>query len=152
MTDAELTIALGELGGFQARTLTRIKYRRLYKPALMVYTDALEDDDLRSRLLEFSDHVRRRELERAMAVKLGLDDGEVLLDLPNRELLLSEPRLKRTAMNIMDADGRIRPLNSFSPLARALQSRGVPDWALCLSVPEKHRKRAGELGRRMILD
>jgi hypothetical protein len=33
---------------------------------------------------------------------------------------------------------KVRPLTRLSPISKALQSRGVHDWAVMVSCPERH--------------
>jgi hypothetical protein len=74
----------------------------------------------------------------------------VVLDMPERELLISEPRIGKTEVPILH-EGRVRPLSRYSPLAKALQSRSVFDWAVMVSAPEKHRAEVAKASAKAIL-
>jgi len=69
--------------------------------------------------------------------------------MPSRELLLTEPRLGKTEVPILDED-RVRPLSRYSPLAKAIQSRGVHDWAVMVSAPERYRERVRKATERVL--
>lgn len=149
MTDFDLMRRLYEIGGIQRNIITRIKYRQIYKPAFMLYSNDMTDE-IRERLLELSEHSNKREAEQFMCQRLGLDDGSVIIDVPNKELLLSEPRINKTAIKILDRSGKVSTLNSTSPLARAIQLRQVPDWVISISVPAGKRNEARNIAKRII--
>ena len=86
-----------------------------------------------------------------IAERAGVDESEVLLDIPNRALLLSEPRIGKTDIPILDGD-RVRPLSRYSPLAKAIQSRGVHDWAVMVSTPPRNREEVERAALRTLFD
>ena len=92
-------------------------------------------------LIELSEYERRKAKEREIADRAGVPDSEVLLDIPHRSLLLSEPRIGKTDVPILDGD-RVKPLSRYSPLAKAIQSRGVHDWAVMVSTPAATGRRS----------
>ncbi len=132
MTDAELLSDMAALDGTREMVL-RLKYRRLYKSAYQLHlADASEDQ--RQALIDLSKHTARRSWEDELARRTDLAEGDVLVDVPAAELLLSEPRLYTTHIKVLD-NGDLSPLSKFSPLARALQQRTVTQWGLLVACP-----------------
>ncbi|MDW5562532.1 MAG: HD domain-containing protein [Methanomassiliicoccus sp.] len=138
VTDCELASRLKACGGATSRVMTLLDYRRLYKKTVMLPVSGLTDEQLQ-RLVELSEYRRRKEKEREIAERAGVDESEVLLDIPNRSLLLCEPRIGKTDIPILEGD-RVRPLSRYSPLAKAIQSRGVHDWAVMVSTPPRNKE------------
>ncbi len=86
--------------------------------------------------MELSKPSARRAFEDDLARRTGLEEGQVVVDVPTAELLLSEPRLYTTHIRVFD-DGELHPLSRFSPLARALQQRTVTQWGLLVACPRE---------------
>ena len=149
LVDAELDARLEALGGFQRETLQRLRYRRLYKVAWALSPQEIGDEH-RELLKPLADADNRRRAEAHIAKRLGLEPGEVIIDLPLAELLLSEPRIASTAIRVLDG-GRLRSLKRYSPLAEALQQRAVPPWAVALIVPQRARGDVAAKGERLLL-
>lgn len=143
MTDWELMCFLKRKGGFQSEIIDRLKYRRLYKRCYSLEEDARGDNDE----IELPGSISEiRDLEKTIAHNARVDENEVLIDVPNRELKLSEPRLAKTDIKILD-DGRLFNLSKYSPLAYALQKRPSQPWVLMVSSPSELKgkvKRAAE--------
>jgi uncharacterized protein len=137
-TDCALTAKLRSCGGETARLMTLLNYRRLYKKAIMLPISGLTEEQI-EHLIELSEYSRRKAKEREIAERAGIPDSEVLLDIPERSLLLSEPRIGKTDVPILDGE-RVKPLSRYSPLAKAIQSRGVHDWAVMVSTPAANRE------------
>ncbi|UCH88741.1 MAG: hypothetical protein JSV49_10920 [Thermoplasmata archaeon] len=76
------------------------------------------------------EQLRKREDE--ICDKLSVPKGHIIIDIPKSELMISEPRIKRTQVKIKDKG--LKPLSSYSPLARALQIRPIPDWEIMVAV------------------
>lgn len=133
-TDCSLSRNLIDFGGKPARIITEMKYRKLYKKAFSLNTSELEDSQL-ERLLPLVDYQKRKAKEAEIADRAGVDISDVILDVPSKELMLSEPRIGKTDVPIL-ANGRVKPLSKYSPLARALQYRSVYDWAVMVSCPK----------------
>jgi HD superfamily phosphohydrolase len=149
-TDCELASRLRGCGGATSRIMTLLDYRRLYKKTVMLPVSGLDDEQL-ERLADLSGYRTRKEKEKEIADRAGVDESEVLLDIPNRALLLSEPRIGKTDIPILDGD-RVRPLSRYSPLAKAIQSRGVHDWAVMVSTPPKNREEVERAAMRTLFD
>jgi HD superfamily phosphohydrolase len=136
-TDCSLSSKLASQEGAPSRLMTMLRYRRLYKKAYTLPISAMDDEQAEA-LLPLVKYDRRKAKEREIADRAGVSVEDVVLDIPEKALLLSEPRIGKTDVGILDG-GRVRPLSRYSPLAKAIQSRGVHDWAVMVSTPAKYR-------------
>jgi len=142
MTDPELLCYLSHK---TPDVVKRIKYRNLFKRAFTVPRgdkDQIDVDELK----RLGDHRVRSRLEDELCDRARIPRTELLVDIPAPEIDLSEPRLGRTDIKIMDRSPK--PLSRMSSLARALKTRPVPDWALMVACSEKHRERVEKVSRK----
>lgn len=150
MVDSELLAHLASSGKFQRDIASRLKYRRLFKKAYSVPVAGL-DEEAAARLAGLEDPAHRRSVEDEIGRKAGVEEGYVIVDMPTKEVLLSEPRMHQTDVLILDEERkRLQPLSKHSPLARALQNRMVPDWAVMVSTDARHRTKVAEAARRVL--
>jgi len=150
MVDSELLMQLASSGKFQKDIALRLKYRRLFKKAYSVPVAGI-DEDTASRLAELEDPAHRRSIEDEIGRKAGVEEGYVIVDMPAREVLMSEPRMHKTDVLILDEEQkRLQPLSKHSPLARALQNRLVPDWAVMVSTEARFRVKVAEAAKRVL--
>src|SRR2546422_424697 len=133
MVDHELLNWLMHQGPLQREIALRLKYRKLYKRVLASDRDDLTDGT-RAVLASFKDPDERRRVEDRIARRAGVKPGQVIVDVPLPELLLSEPRIAKTEVPILD-DGDVKPFSKVSPLGRALQVRQVVDWVVMVAAP-----------------
>jgi len=133
MVDHELLNWLVHQGPLQREIALRLKYRKLYKRVLASDRDDLTDAT-RAVLASFKDPDERRRVEDRIARRAGVKPGQVIVDVPLPELLLSEPRIAKTEVPILDDDG-VKPFSKVSPLGRALQVRQVVDWVVMVAAP-----------------
>ena len=133
MVDHELLNWLLHQGPFQREIALRVKYRKLYKRVLASDRDELTEST-RGVLASFKDPMERRRTEDRIARRAGLMPGQVIIDVPLPELLLSEPRIAKTEVPILD-DGKPKPFSRVSSLGRALQVRQVVDWVVMVAAP-----------------
>ena len=148
-TDGSLTEKLMAQGGYPGKIMTQIKYRELYKRCYALSMADMSEEQMEI-LMELTDYRKRKAKEEEIAARAGVHPSEVVLDMPERELLISEPRIGKTEVPILH-EGRVRPLSRYSPLAKALQSRSVFDWAAMVSAPEKHRPEVSKAAAKAIL-
>jgi len=148
-TDASFTERIAKQGGYPGRMITLLKYRELYKRAFALYMPDLKEEEL-DHLLKLTDYKVRKLKEEEIAARAGVHPSEVILDMPERELLISEPRIGKTEVPILEGD-RVRPLSRYSPLAKALQSRNVFDWAVMVSCPARHRADVAKAAAKVLL-
>ncbi len=133
LTDCELLEKLKNSGEYQKDIVNRLKYRKLFKKAF-----ARSFDELNEREKEIIAEIETSHIEEEIAKKVGVDDGYVIVDVPGKDILLSEPRIRKVDIKIID-DGKIRNLGELTPIANALQMRGITDWAIMVSCPEEYR-------------
>ena len=103
-------------------------------------------EDYKDILLKLCELRERRKMEREIAESAGIDEKYVLIDIPSKNLILSEPRLTKTNVKIVDED-HVYPLSKFSPLAKALQNRKVQDWAIMVATPKEYVEKIKKVGR-----
>ena len=133
MVDHELLAWLMAQGGLQKEIALRLRYRKLYKRVVAYDRDELSDS-ARETLASFGRAEERRRAEDRIARRAGLEPGQVIVDVPLPELLVSEPRIAKTEVMVLD-DGEARPFSKVSPLGRALQVRQVTDWVVMVAAP-----------------
>ncbi|MGC9308857.1 MAG: HD domain-containing protein, partial [Thermoplasmatota archaeon] len=139
LTDGELLQQLRQKDDFQRDIIRRIKYRRLFKSAYRIDLAGMNTEQ-RRHLAELD----ASQAERDIAARAGLDEGYVIVDVPGRDVLLSEPRLKQMDVPILD-DGSAAPLSDYTPLVNALQLRGVTDWGIMVICPEHARSKVADI-------
>ncbi len=151
MIDSELWAAMYAMGGMQKEAILRIKYRNLFKKAFAIMVKDIKDMDegSRQRLASLDTDAKRRQAEDEICKKAKVPEGYVILDLPKKELFLSEPRIHKTDVKILE-NKKLRPLSKYSPLARSLQLRNVPDWALMVSTDRKYREQVAKAAKRVL--
>jgi len=148
--DASLMERLVAQGGRPERMATMIKYRHLYKRAHSVYIPDLTEEDVDG-LVRLTDYRKRKSVEELIADRASVDISEVILDVPSRELITGQARRGKTEVPILNG-GKVRPLTRLSPISKALQSRGVQDWAVMVSCPQGYVERVGRAAARTISD
>lgn len=134
MNDAELLSRLNSMGGITSRLSRDLMYRRLYKKAYILYNNNLTDDD-KVLLTKYTGYEKRKALEEEIANRAGLDKSQVIVDIPSKSTLLSNVKIGKTDVQILDGN-KLRSVASFSPLAKSLQSRSIYDWSIMISAPK----------------
>ncbi len=149
--DSELLSVLLTQGGYAKEIALRLKYRRLFKKALVIRVDDVKDNtELITEFHKLNDLKMRRRIEREIAEAAGIDSKYVLIDIPDNIAQLSEPRLTKTNVKIIDGN-EVYELSRYSPLARALQLRKVQDWALMLVTKREYVEKVRREAARIIL-
>jgi len=143
MVDGELMEYLKQSGKFQRDIALRLKYRKLFKRAYVKALSELGSEE-KERLAE----IKAKEVEDEIAERAGLDAGYVIVDAPGRDILLSEPRLKKMDVKILDNE--IKPLSEYTPLANALQMRGVTDWGIMVCCPEEAKEKVSKIAEKVL--
>jgi HD superfamily phosphohydrolase len=150
MVDYELMDALARDGQLQRDTALRLKYRKLFKKVFSLPVQGLDEGKARE-LARLAEPKYRRSFEDELARRAGVPEGHVIVDMPSAEVLLSEPRMHKTDVLILDAEtGRLQPLSKHSTLARALQLRVVPDWAVMVSAEARQRESVSKAAKRVL--
>jgi HD superfamily phosphohydrolase len=138
MSDGEILRFMKDQGGLAGEIASRLRFRQLFKSAFRIESEDMDgdgDDALRKRELirVLSIDKERKRMESEIAIKAGLDEGKVIIDVPDPSLTLSEPRLRRTDIKVLG--NRPEILSSISSLARALQRRPPIPWCMMISCP-----------------
>lgn len=150
MVDMDLLHLLEAKGGFPARIVKALRYRHLFKTAYSVTKqDLAEDDDRMEALKVLEDMKRRRAKEEDLCRRTGAPEGSVAIDLPAKEISIAEPRMHSTNVLILDGE-RLRPLDKFTPLARALELRPVPSWVVSVSCEKRYREAVGKAAPKVL--
>lgn len=137
-TDAELVNDLKKMGSFQNEIVTRLKYRNLFKQAYTV--SGLNLDKTSNKTIEKYEKLKlRREKEQEIENSLNIPSGHIIIDIPSYELHQAEPRIDQTDITIIDGD-EIKTLDDFTPIAKAIKSRDIPEWKLMIITDDKYRK------------
>lgn len=150
MIDCRVLVELEDLEGFPSEMVRRIKYRDLYKAAVLASADELSPEEKRELLTAYKNVKRRQEIERNLADAVGAKEGEVILEFSIADLMLSEPRLKATEINVLMDDGRLEPLTRVTPLANALKRRQTPRWAVLIASPAGYVERIREVWKKVL--
>jgi HD superfamily phosphohydrolase len=147
MTDAELFCFLQKAGGYPAEMACALKYRRLFKRAYVKKLSELTEEEKKA-LLEITSYDRKRKVEEEICLKANLKRGYALVDIPAPELLLSEPRIHKTGINVYDE--KINSLSYYTPIARALQRRNIPDWAVMVCCREESKEDVAHIAEKIL--
>jgi HD superfamily phosphohydrolase len=138
MTDDELISNLYKRDGFQREISIRLKYRKLFK---QIY--ALSHIDLNKDQIKFINKLNdinfRRKKENDFEEKLGIPQGHIIIDVPETELHLNEPRIDKTNILVVD-NNKGKKIDDFTPIIDAIKSRKIPDWYVMIISDEKYRK------------
>ena len=138
MTDGEIVNKLKKMGEFQNKIVTRLKYRQLFKQAYS--TSFYELDERKKNMLKkFENTEKRQEKEREFEHLLKIPRGHIIIDIPRRDLLTAEPRIHQTDISVIDGN-KVRTLDEFTPIAKAVKSRIIPDWSVMIITDDKYRK------------
>jgi len=147
MTDCELIETLKDMGSYQKDMVLRLKYRNLFKRAFSKAREEL----LREKLELSVKRETAKEAEDEIAKRAGVPEGYVIVDIPGKDILLSEPRIKRMDVGV-ESNGEIIPLSRFTPLAHALQQREITEWAVMVCCPEKYRTEVARQAERVLFE
>ncbi len=147
MIDCRVLVELEDLEGFPSEIVKRVKYRNLYKAAVLAGAGELSSEEKRELLAAYRNVKKRQELERKLASEVGAREGEVILEFSIADLMLSEPRLKATEINVLMDNGELEPLTKVTPLANALKRRQTPRWAVLIASPEEYVEKLQKVWR-----
>ena len=134
MNDVDLLSRLNAAGGVTSRLSRDVMFRRLYKKSYILYSNNLTEDD-KVELTKYVGYEKRKALENDIANKAGLDKSQVIVDIPSKSTLLSNVKIGKTDVQILDGN-KLRSITTFSPLAKSLQNRSIFDWSIMISAPK----------------
>jgi len=145
MTDCELLSHLREIGGYQGDMVSRLKYRRLFKRAFAMGLEEMSEEE-KEAMASLPDE---KQLEEEISAATGVPEEYIIVDIPGKDIFLSEPRIRRIDIKVMEGS-EINPLSHYTPLATALQMRGITEWAIMVSCPEEYREKVAEKAEKVI--
>lgn len=148
MIDSELMAKLKEKDGFQREIAFMLKYRRLFKRIFTMFKGKTSEEEM-GIVGNLRDPKTRRKAENDICKRAGIPDGFVIVDVPEKELQITEPRIKATNVKILD-NNRLSPLSKFSPLARALELREVYDWEMMVSSAPKYSDKVKKVAKKVL--
>jgi hypothetical protein len=137
MTDSELIENLKQMGPFQHEIITCLKYRKLFKQAYTLPSSNLDKQGVEI-VKRLEDAKFRRKKEQELEEVLNVPTGHIIIDVPYQELHRAEPRINQTDITIID-ENETKTLDEFTPVAGAIRSRIVPDWAIMIITDEKFK-------------
>ena len=155
MTDGEVLRFIRDQGGLAGKIATMLRFRQLFKSALRIDSEAIAGNDeaslpLKTMTKDLWDERERRRTEKEIERKARVQEGTVIIDVPDPGLTLSEPRLKRTDIKVLG--DRPALLSTISSLARALQRRPPVPWCLMVSCPAADREAVAKVVKKVLID
>lgn len=147
--DADLMHSLIKEGGTASKIARSVNNRILYKKVLTVFSEDTSEE-LSSLLSEFTSYPKRKQLERDIADKAGVDVSDVIVDIPPKSILLSKMNIGKTDVTILDREGRARSLTRLSSVAKALQSRDPYGWSVLIASPEENKEAVLKASRKVL--
>ncbi|MFO7677427.1 MAG: HD domain-containing protein [Thermoplasmatota archaeon] len=137
MTDAELVTSLQSMGRYQQEIITRLKYRNLFKQAYAASYNDL-DESAQDEVKRLEDVSYRRKKEEEFEQIFDIPHGHLIIDVPRTELFMTEPRLHKTDIFVVDNNEK-KTLDEYTTVAHAVRTRVTPDWAVMIISDEKYR-------------
>ncbi len=150
MTDTEIINKLKKMGDFQHEIVTRLKYRRLFKQAYSASLYELDEQDMNV-IKDLEDVNIRRRKERELENAFDIPKGHLIIDMPRLELLRAEPRINKTDISVIDRN-KVKKLDDFTPVAKAIRSRITPDWIVMIITDEKYREAVSKKAKEILFN
>lgn len=147
--DAQLMESLSAMGGYPSEIVLRLRYRQLFKTAYMEARRDLTKPEKQRYLNRFGKWMSICEIQDEIADEAGVERGRVILDVPIVDIIISEPRLEKVEMPVLQ-DGKSRDLSEVSPLAVALKRRQAPRYLLRVLTEPRYIKRVERAAKRVL--
>jgi len=148
LTDAELMTRLTTMGRFQQEIIARLKYRDLFKQAYVVSPQDVDNNAINI-IQRLEPASKRREKETELEDLFHIPKGHLILDIPRPELLRTEPRINKTDISVIE-NNKVKTLDDFTPVAKAIRSRISPDWVLMVITDERYRRMVAKKAEKAI--
>ena len=137
-TDLEILNYLKNAGSFQNKIITYLKYRNLFKQAYSI--SWLNLDGSRKKIINLlGENDLKKEKEIEIENALNIPHGNIIIDIPFNEINKTEPRINKTDITILEGNKQ-KMISDFTPVAEAIKSKIIPDWALMIITDEKYRE------------
>ena len=150
LTDDELIHLYKNKGPYQFGILTRLKYRKLFKQAYSKSKRDLNEEEIQQ-VKKFENINYKREKEKELENMLKIPPGHIIIDVPYKELHLAEPRIDQTEIEVVDSQG-VKKLDDFTPTAKAIRLRSIPDWMIMIITDEKYRDIVSKKAEKIIFN
>jgi len=150
MTDAELINELKKMGSYQHEIATRLKYRNLFKVACS-FSDSNLDNGYLEIINKLENTEFRRKKEQDIEELLNIPSGHVIIDVPRKELYQAEPRIDQTDITIVDEKDQ-KKIDFYTPVAKAIRSRAIPEWMVMIVTDEKYRDILSEKAEKILFN
>ena len=134
MADHDLLVALADRVPEFGR---RIEHRDLYKRAVWARLE-----DVPRGTVDVG-HEKKRRTEREISTRAGVEDHEVLVDVPPR------PALKESATNVV-VDGVVQRLEDASELVASIRAAERARWRLGVYCPPEHTEAVARAARDLL--
>lgn len=150
LVDYELMASLYDCGGFQRDIVTMLKYRNLFKRALTILKGKADENTMEVvKNLRKSENRKRKESD--ICARANIPEGYAIIDVPEFELEITEPRIKSTNVKILD-ENQLRPLSNYSPLAKALEIRDIYDWEIMVFTAPEYLEKVNKVAKKVLFD
>lgn len=149
LTDAELLHGLWAAGGYPRTIVARLRYRRLFKTAYVEGRRELSRAQRRELIKKYGSWSKIKSIQAQLASEAGVQEGEVILDVPVVEVLLSEPRLEKVEVRALAGNKLVR-LSKLSAIAGALKKRQAPRYLLRVIAPPEHVERVRKHAKQVL--
>jgi hypothetical protein len=131
MDDYRLFETMRQDGGYAGEMINRIDERKLYKRALYVGFD-----DVDEKVLGYRKSIQR--VEKEIAEEVGIDEEEVLIDIPKL------PRIEEMKA-LIKVNGKKMTLDKASHLVATLEKAHRDNWKLGVYTPREHREKVNKI-------
>lgn len=148
-TDASLSERLIRHGGYPRDIALRLKYRRLFKSAVLLGIEDMSEEQKQA-VASLQLHGRLSQVEDEICDIVGAERGSVIIDTAQQEYLTGEGMKGKTEVPIMDDGGEVRPLTKLSSIARAVQLHSRQEWGLMVTCEKPLVHRVAEAAGRVI--
>jgi len=149
MADAELMEHLYSLDGYPKDIALRLRYRQLFKTAYIEERRDLTHAEKQGYLRRFGRWCHTRGLQDEIADEAGVPHGQVVLDVPVVDIIISEPRLAKVEIPVL-AEGKLKKLSELSPIASAIEKRQAPRYLLRVVTEPKHVGRVRRAAKKVL--
>lgn len=139
LTDDEFDQLLRSMGGFQKEILNRIKYRKLYKTAIKIKSEEIDDEN-KEIFLEMCEKEGRKNMESKIARMVGVEPREIIIDIPKPEIIKNKKNNRFSKIPIFD-EGKVRSIRNYSEIIRSLEVKEKIPWAIAIICPENYREK-----------
>ena len=82
---------------------------------------------------------------------LNIPSGHVIIDVPRKELYQAEPRIDQTDIVIINEEEQ-KKLDYYTPVAKAIRSKAIPDWIIMIVTDEKYRDSLSKKAEKIIFN